>query len=559
MKKWIGIIIVLSVVTAFSQAWYIEAVDTLGNVGQYASLAIDAQNRPHIAYFYADSAFLRYATWNGSTWEMENVDRNTGVGGVGLYASLALGPLTQRPQIAYYDMADGALKWAHLNDLDQWEYGVPYVGLDDVGQGCDIAIGVQGSDEIPHFAFYDVTTDYLLYARPLGAAWSRDTVDTMASDQISIALDPSGSPHIAYYANNGTEGFLKYAHLVSGAWVIDTVDYIAANNLGLYPDIVITSNNIPYINFYDSTTNRFKYARWTGSAWTIDVIDNSPGTGMYGAQILGSTYVSYYDMSNADLKYGYSKTYLSWHNESVDTTGDVGQYTSIALTHKKDLVYPHIAYYDVTNGDLKYATRIIKDVLPTVMVAPPKIVRPDSTYIPAVTVLNQGNTVAACSVTCVIKYQGLDVHHSVRMINPPLNVDEETQITFDPWTVLGYNDAWYNVTFRTWMADDSVPQNDSLRDSVHATNTGIIEALVPLKLDIAVFGNDVVLSLPNATQGEVYLFDVTGSRRITLESGILSAGEHKYSLDKRALPNGVYFVRFSSPVANLTRKAILVR
>ena len=41
-----------------------------------------------------------------------------------------------------------------------------------------------------------------------------------------------------------------------------------------------------------------------------------------------------------------------WHIETVDSTGDVGWHTSLALNSKDN---PHISYWDGTNSDLKYA------------------------------------------------------------------------------------------------------------------------------------------------------------------------------------------------------------
>ena len=42
----------------------------------------------------------------------------------------------------------------------------------------------------------------------------------------------------------------------------------------------------------------------------------------------------------------------TWGSGTLDAFGDVGRYSSIAGTSGT----VHIAYYDVTNGDLKYAT-----------------------------------------------------------------------------------------------------------------------------------------------------------------------------------------------------------
>jgi uncharacterized membrane protein len=57
------------------------------------------------------------------------------------------------------------------------------------------------------------------------------------------------------------------------------------------------------------------------------------------------------DLTNYDFKYA-KWTGSSWSIQTVDSTGSVGAYTSIALDSSNN---PHISYYDTTNGNLKYA------------------------------------------------------------------------------------------------------------------------------------------------------------------------------------------------------------
>jgi hypothetical protein len=69
-----------------------------------------------------------------------------------------------------------------------------------------------------------------------------------------------------------------------------------------------------------------------------------------------AVHISYYDATNKDLKYATCASSCSsassWTTTSVDTTGIVGSYTSIAID-SNDAV--HISYRDSTNSDLKYA------------------------------------------------------------------------------------------------------------------------------------------------------------------------------------------------------------
>ena len=42
-------------------------------VGRYTSIDLDSNEHPHISYTDLDNGCLKYARWNGSSWEVENV------------------------------------------------------------------------------------------------------------------------------------------------------------------------------------------------------------------------------------------------------------------------------------------------------------------------------------------------------------------------------------------------------------------------------------------------------------------------------------------------------
>lgn len=137
---------------------------------------------------------------------------------------------------------------------------------------------------------------------------------------------------------------------------------------GAFSSVKTDAAGNPKVSYMQVDTKDLLYAYWepTADIWVKDIaVDSSGSAGFYSSLALtdlGNPRISYYSSEGSsgevtgDLRYAYCNSDCgsasSWGYVTIDSTGDVGGHTSLALDN---LDYPHIAYYDWTNGDLKYA------------------------------------------------------------------------------------------------------------------------------------------------------------------------------------------------------------
>jgi len=312
-------------------------------VGRYSSLELDSNGYPHISYCDTGNGDLKYASWTGSSWNIETVDS---AGDVGYTTSLALDS-NENPHISYFDYSNIDLRYASWTGSNWDIETVDSTG--DVGAFTSLELDNNG---YPHISYYDISNTDLKYVSWTGGSWNIETVDSdgAVGGFTSLALDANENPHISYF-DYGNEK-LKYAGWTGSSWNIETIGY------GTQPSIIIDGNGYPHISYFDNLAYCLGYARWTGSSWNKEKVDDQPGDKTNGRQssidfdTREYPCISYWDMDNGDLKYA-SWTGGNWDIEVVDSEGCVGYDTSLVIDSNSN---PYISYFDFGKGNLKYAS-----------------------------------------------------------------------------------------------------------------------------------------------------------------------------------------------------------
>jgi hypothetical protein len=180
-------------------ASWVRQVVHPGAGARYKSLAYDADRHPAIAYSddidgdgWLDT--LRFAHWNGSSWEIEVVE--TGVIGYGVFASLAFDPLTGFPTIAHAN--NGEVRFV------RWTGTAWQLEIVASGSYCSLAYDSSGAPTIS----YSAGEQQWWAWRDSNGLWQPEIVDRDAGSHsiTDLKFDPTGNPSVSYWT-----GTLRFA------------------------------------------------------------------------------------------------------------------------------------------------------------------------------------------------------------------------------------------------------------------------------------------------------------------------------------------------------------
>jgi hypothetical protein len=416
--------------TTANAPWSNIEVDTPGNVGQYASVAIDPlSDTTYVSYYDASNKRLRLAMNKGfgsgncgpnNSWLCTTVDSS---GDVGKYSSIAINPVSSEIGIAYYDATTGKLKYAYGEICATCSWSIDIVDepilfpTDSKGQYASLKYNSTGK---PYIAYYFENTsgvDALMVANGdvsggncgYGSAagkWQCDTIQTGegVGQYASLALDGSGNRRIAYY--DGVNGDLWYATSHSGTncgpggntWLCYPVD--SANDVGKHASLYMDNGNDFHIAYYDATTDELKYAVDVGSGGNCGVFGSaqceaidSMRTGSHPMGISMAEDSAYYPiiayqavdgslnvarpvaalgLSGGGGNCGPENPFSTWYCETIDPDNPWvpyrnGDYASIALHPSGLATIAYFGFITATDGNLMVSNQWFEIYLPLVL------------------------------------------------------------------------------------------------------------------------------------------------------------------------------------------------
>jgi hypothetical protein len=401
----------------------------------------------------------------------------------------------------------------------------------------------------------------LVYATKSGEGWTYEVVTTNpAGDYISIIVDPSDAPHIAFKDETGQ---MHYAYHTGGGWVIENLDHPVPIYYRASPRLALDGANEPHIAFIERESIQYAHkvsGTWTDEDVTGSWLDNWSALAPIaidsgGRVIIGSNrYYSYY--SSAVY---YTKDSGVWSEDVIG--GDRGWNTSMVLG-SDDI--PHLAY-DGGNG-VSYATLDSRLwVEETIAGGASK---------------GAGGIALDAAGRPLVAY----VYHQLVSTNPFL-WDADLQVGFRVGGV------WISETV------DSIDSTNvyGMSPRIAVDPSGLLHILyfypptgelrygtrvLPTAVDnappLAGFGidritpnpfnpsTDISFHLESAQDVLLEVYDVNGRRVRTLASRQFTGGSHNVRWDGRGdrgegIASGVYFIRLRTPMGSESRRAVLLK
>ncbi len=357
-------------------------VDPTGNWVEDISLAIADDGFARISYYDYDNGNLQFVQCTNDDCSTNSTTTVDSAGDVGYYNSLAIADDGfARISYAYWDEVEeiSNLKFVQCTNDDCSTNSTTTVdSAGDVGYYNSLAIADDGFARISYYDYDNGNLQFVQCTNDDCSTKNATTVDSTGGNGSSLAIADDGFARISYY--DDTNGELKLVQCTNDDCSTNSTTTVDSTGgvFGEYTSLAIGSDGFARISYFEydyvEQNANLKFARFTN-----DISFNPDGNDLFVAGSLGVEGNIITDGSllvNQSAKFGNSvligedssnilTTFTSsWQKTTVDSSGDVGYYNSLAIA---DDGFARISYYDGTNEDLKLSSAPMLTAQPTAL------------------------------------------------------------------------------------------------------------------------------------------------------------------------------------------------
>jgi plastocyanin len=303
-----------------SSRWFSSTVDSYLNAGPSASIAVDAQGLPHLAYLSLNQKLPK-----------------------GVLPPARPVTLPEIPAIMTADLTKTNL-WQHGDVIATQQVTKP-LRLKPTDQVA-LTVGKSGNEDV---AFTEGGELKYSTASSGGSFGTPEKITKTRAVRLSIAAAPNGRPWVAWLEGRSVKAAAK-----SGKkWKVETVARLATAAAAPDRVDVRSGSNGTWIAYSDPSGRGPMVAQNTGGGWATQPVD--PGGGGYGISLAvdssGNPHMAYYTKSGEVRVWSFGGRVAS--AAPTGTGPNPGWSASIGLDGKGT---EYVAWYDASKNDLHLAS-----------------------------------------------------------------------------------------------------------------------------------------------------------------------------------------------------------
>ena len=332
-----------------THSWSMSVADSIqGGYGEN-DIGVTSNGDVHIVYFNYDTRQLKHAVHNGQSWS-RSVISTASAGSQYRGVELQIDD-NDNLHVAHWVTGD----YLHYRTYNGTAWTLNYTTSNVDSYGVSLALN---SHNHAHITFstpgYVCSGLSIAYYNSSSSAWTKKSLDTSSTYigcYSAVGIDSNDAVHVTYRDHSNSRH--NYITNESGTW--DKYQLSNTNSPAYYNDLAVKSNDDIFI--IQRNSNGIRYAEGTpGGSWSQGgVYSNNGEENSLVLDANDNPHLIHWHSSTDDLMYSSRSSSGTWSTTTVDGgSDDTGRRNAVTVDHNHQL---HVAYADVNNKQLKYATK----------------------------------------------------------------------------------------------------------------------------------------------------------------------------------------------------------